>query len=275
MSKHKQSNIKYQRVISLTALLSFIILMLSSGVLYFLPDRRFTSWEGWSFLGIDKASWDNLHINLGLLFIVVIIWHIYYNWKPIKNYLKVKKELKIFTKEFNLSALIVVAFVIGTLTMTLPFSFFVNLGNGIKAKNAHSMATPPFEYAEFARFGDFCTILGVDKKEATQKLKALNIEVDTTKTVTQLANINKTTPQKIYETIKNSPPALPSDLPIGLAHKSLSTLAKEYDLDITKAIKYLKKQGVTIKKDSRLKRIAKEHHMHPAEFYAMILASQK
>ncbi len=118
---------KYQRFVSLTAMLSFIILALSSGVLYFIPDRKVTSWTNWSFLGLDKQQWDNLHINIGILFIVMIIWHIYFNWKPIKNYLKKKKELKVFTKEFNAALIVTALFTVGTITMTLPFSFLINM----------------------------------------------------------------------------------------------------------------------------------------------------
>ncbi len=103
---------KYQRFVSLTALLSFIIIFVSSGVLYFIPDRSVTSWSGWNFLGLDKQQWDNLHINLGILFLIMLVWHIYFNWKPIKNYLKVKKELKIFTKEFNVALIVVSIFLL-------------------------------------------------------------------------------------------------------------------------------------------------------------------
>jgi hypothetical protein len=84
---------KYQRAVSLSLGLTFVVMLLSSGVLYFIPDRGVTAWSAWSFLGLDKQQWDNLHINLGLLFLVFLVWHIYYNWKPIKNYLKVKKRV--------------------------------------------------------------------------------------------------------------------------------------------------------------------------------------
>jgi hypothetical protein len=211
------------------------------------------------------------------LFIVVIIWHIYYNWKPIKNYLKVKKELKIFTKEFNVSAILVSLFVVGTLTMTLPFSFFVNIGNGIKAKNAHGMKTAPFEYAEQARFCDFCIILSVDEKKALKKLKKSNIIVTSSKEkLLDIALSNNTTTQAIYDAMADKKSfILPSDLPIGIAHKTLTALSHEYGLDIKKAIKYLKNQGITITKDSKFKRVSKKYKLHPAELYAMLLASQK
>jgi len=87
---------KYQRFVSLSAGLSFIVLFLSSGVLYFIPDRGVTGWSNWHFLGLDKQQWDNLHINLGIFFLVMMIWHIYYNAKAIKNYLKYLSSRQFF-----------------------------------------------------------------------------------------------------------------------------------------------------------------------------------
>jgi hypothetical protein len=100
-------------------------------------------WSGWRFLGLD-----NLHITLGLLFLALIFWHIYFNWKPIKAYLKVKKEWRVFTPEFNTSLVLVSLFVIGTVTLTFSMSLLVNLGNAVKAKTARADGMPPFAYSE-------------------------------------------------------------------------------------------------------------------------------
>ena len=52
---------KYQRFVSLTAAVTFVLVFLSSGVLYFIPDRGVMSWSDWCFLGWDKQQWDNIH----------------------------------------------------------------------------------------------------------------------------------------------------------------------------------------------------------------------
>jgi hypothetical protein len=51
-------------------------------------------------------------------------------------------------------------------------------------------------------------------------------------------------------------------------------LGKIYLLDIDKCISYMKKRGIEIDENSAFKRVAKEHYMHPATLYAMLLASQ-
>jgi cytochrome b561 len=200
----KQNKLKYQRFVSLTLGLSFIVMILSSGVLYFIPDRGATAWSAWSFLGLDKQQWDNLHINLGLLFLLFLVWHIYYNWKPIKNYLKEKKKWVLFTREFNLSLLLVSVFMIGTIYMIFPLSFFVNIGNGIKAKNAKSNGTPPFAYAEKSRLEEFIILSHLDKQMVLLKLKNSRLkDIILDDTLEVIASKNSISPQKIYEIVKS------------------------------------------------------------------------
>jgi hypothetical protein len=258
-------------------MLSFIVLAVSSGVLYFIPDRGVTAWTNWSFLFLDKQMWDNLHINLGLLFLVMIIWHIYYNWKPIKNYLKIKKELKIFTKEFNIALIIVTLFTVGTITMTLPFSFFINIGNGIKAKNSLYIANPPYSYAEFSTFDDFCKIASIDINRSLEVLKDHSFKIDSTKkTLKEISLENHTTPKKIYNLIRNFHTKfnLPTNIPIGIAHKSLKQLSKEYKIDTQKIISHLKKYNIKADINTPFKKISKQNGLHPAQLYSFIIASQ-
>ncbi len=269
---------KYQRFVSLSAGLSFIILFLSSGILYFIPDRKVTSWTDWTFIGLDKQQWDNLHINLGIFFLVMMVWHIYFNWKAIKNYLKVKKKLKIFTKEFNIALLWVTLFTVGTITMTVPLSILVNLGNGVKAINALDEGNPPFGYAEESTFRDFTILTHIDTTEALAKLTQAGIMFSSDKsTLKEIAQNNKTSPKAIYLIIKDSKRKLqlPSEIPIGIAHKSIDKLSEEYHIDIPKLLAHLAYYKIHIETHDNFKKIAHEQHLHPATLYAMLLASQQ
>ena len=267
---------KYQRAVSLSLGLTFVVMLLSSGVLYFIPDRGVTAWSAWSFLGLDKQQWDNLHINLGLLFLVFLIWHIYYNWKPIKNYLKEKKEWVIFTKEFNFSLLLVSLFIIGTIWMIFPFSFFVNIGNGIKAINAKSAGMPPFAYAEQATLKDYTILMNLEYVDVAKKLEEEQFSFKANETLKKIALNNDVSPQKLSEMIlpKNTKVMLPSDLPVGLAHKTLGDLEKEYHVDISLFIAHLKTYNIHADRMISFKRLSKEAKLHPATLYNMLLASQ-
>ena len=268
---------KYQRFVSLAAALTFLIILLSSGVLYFIPDRGVTAWSDWTFLGLDKQQWDNLHITLGILFLILIVWHIYFNWKPIKAYLKVKKEWKVFTPEFNAALVLVSLFAVGTMTMTFPLSMLVNLGNAVKATTAQNNGTPPFAYAELATLKDFCLLNRANPHEAKKRLEHEGIRIDSPrKTIQEIARENGITPQRLYAIIygEDLRYPLPSDLPIGMARRSLRELAQSYRLDLDRFIEHLAFYDIHATPTSTFKRLAKENNLHPAQLYYMLLASQ-
>jgi len=269
--------LKYQRFVSLTAGLSFIIVFISSGVLYFIPDRGVTGWTAWRFLGLDKQQWDNLHINVGILFLVFIVWHIYFNWKPIKAYLKVKREWKVFTKEFNVALVVTLLFAVGTITMTFPLSALVNIGNGIKAANSMKNGNPPFGYAEYSTLEDFCRITHIDLAKARKRLEAAHIAFPSTQaTLQKIARTNDTSPRALFGIMRDADTrfALPTDLPVGIARKSLTMLKQEYHIDLDKFIAHLAHYGIEATPGSTFKRLAKQHSLHPAQLYNMLLASQ-
>jgi|GEM_PF-973159 uncharacterized membrane protein len=269
---------KKQRFVSLSLGLSFIVMLISSFVLYSQPDRGVTAWSGWSLFAIDKEAWDNLHITLGLLFLVFLIWHIYYNWKPIKHYLKEKKRWVIFTKEFNASLLLIVVFVVGTLWMAFPLNMLVNVGNGIKAKHAKEHGTPPFLYAEQATLQDFIRINQMESQEVTLALKSHHILYNKQETLEKISSKNHLTPQALYRIIAQKSTQrfiLPRSLPFGLAHETLENLNKKYQFNLKRYIAYLKNAyDIEVTKESKFKKITKEYGLHPATLYSMLLASQ-
>jgi hypothetical protein len=50
-------------------------------MLYIEPHGRVAYWTKWSFLGLEKDQWGNIHIFSGLLFLVAGGFHLYYNLK--------------------------------------------------------------------------------------------------------------------------------------------------------------------------------------------------
>jgi hypothetical protein len=66
-----------RKVTSLTAALAFILMVLTSIVLYIVPQGRVAYWADWRLLGLTKTDWGNININLGLLFLITAPW----NWQ--------------------------------------------------------------------------------------------------------------------------------------------------------------------------------------------------
>ncbi|MFO7971728.1 MAG: DUF4405 domain-containing protein [Desulfobacterales bacterium] len=79
---------KLKKITSLTALISLLLLILNSIVLYIVPQGRVAYWADWRFWGLTKTDWANQHIIIGILFLLAIFLHIYYNWNLIVAYLK-------------------------------------------------------------------------------------------------------------------------------------------------------------------------------------------
>ena len=109
-----------RRITSLTALLSFIILFITIVVLYIVPQGRVAYWADWRLWGLTKEQWGNVHINIGLLFLLSIFLHIYYNWKALLAYLKNKaRQLTVLTWDFNAALVLTLIFAIGTYFKTI------------------------------------------------------------------------------------------------------------------------------------------------------------
>ena len=96
-----------RKITSLTAMLAFGVMLLTSIILYIVPQGRVAYWADWHLWGLDKEQWGAIHINTGILFLLALGLHTYYKWKSIMAYLKNRaKAPKILTPNFN-AALVV------------------------------------------------------------------------------------------------------------------------------------------------------------------------
>lgn len=123
----------FKKITSLTMLLSFVVMSYTGIILFVAPPGRVANWINWKILGLTKTEYSNLHSTMMVLFVIASILHIYYNWRPIKNYLSNRaKQIVIVTKEMVIATLLVTLFVCATLTLTPPFFKLFNMGRGYK-----------------------------------------------------------------------------------------------------------------------------------------------
>lgn len=160
---------KIRRVVSLISALSFIVIIVTSVVLYIVPKGRATCWANWHLWGLTKEQWGGIHINVGILFILSLGFHIYYNWKPMMTYLKDNaRHLKIFTKEFNLALVIILVFIVGTYIQIPPFSSILEIRGGIKGTYAQKHGEPTYGHAELSSLKTFSQKIWRDIKSMGQ-----------------------------------------------------------------------------------------------------------
>ena len=265
-----------RKITSLTALISFVLLMVTSFVLYIVPSGRVAYWAGYKLWGLDKVQWGNVHINLGVLLLITIILHVYYNWTPMISYMKNKSwQLRIFTADFNISLVVTLVVFFGTLAGLPPMSSIINLGDAMTENANRYYGEPPYGHAELSPLTDFAGKVKVDLEESLAKLKAAGVVIDSpAQTIMEIATANGISPQQVYEIIKppvtGSTNIMPEDAPGGTGSRTLSQLCKMYQLDVDAIISGLQEKQISAEAGHTLKEIAVANSLDPHAVYAAI-----
>ncbi|VGO14493.1 hypothetical protein PDESU_03055 [Pontiella desulfatans] len=269
-----------RKTTSLTTLLSFILLLFTSIILYVTPQGKIAFWANWKMLGIGKEEWGALHTNLGFLFIIAGILHTVLNWKPIVAYMKNKaQQLKVFTGDFNLALGITLVIVLFTMFELPPIVGVQRFNEKLKDAAAKEYGEPPYGHAEASPLKSFCKRTGLDVDESIKKMEEQGLEgVSDTATLAQIAEANAMTPQQVYNLIKPAPVAKSNGMPehpgTGFGRKTLGDVCGEFKLDTDAMIKGLKGEGIEAEATATMKAIAEKHSMDPHGIYEVMLQLQ-
>lgn len=264
-----------RKITSLTALISFILILLTSIILYIVPQGRIAYWSDWHLWGLSKTQWGNLHINLGVLFLLAMFLHIYYNWNPLMAYMKNKaKELTILTPNFNAALVITLTVGVGTYFMVPPFSSFLILSENIKERGARIYGEPPFGHAELSPLNSLVKKTGLELDTSLEKLKAAGIKIDKQDQIfLDIAKNNGTTPQRLFEIIQPEKiefslvPEVPAP---GTGSKTFLQICEEYKLDPVALSKDLESKGLQIAQDQKIKALAELNQLTSIQLYDFI-----
>ena len=259
-----------RKVTSLTTLLSFILLIITSVVLYITPQGKIAFWANWNCWGIGKEEWGALHTNLGLLFIIAGIIHTMLNWKPIMAYLKNKaKKLKVFTADFNISLAITLVVTVMTFFNLPPLNAIQTFNESLKEAATDKYGDPPYGHAEASSLKSFCQRTGLDLKGSIKKLEKADLEsVSADATLAEIALANGMAPQQVYDVIKPKQPEdggkeMPMKPGMGFGRKALSSICTEYGIDIEATIQGLKGLGIEAAPEWSMKEIGEKNEMEP------------
>ena len=275
---------KIKKIASLTAFLAFILMLLTSFILYIVPHGRIANWADWHLWGLTKPQWEGIHLNFGLLFLIALGVHIYYNWKPVMSYMKDKaNRFKLFTKEFNVALILVVVFGLGTCFEVPPFSSFLALSESIKDGAAEKYGNPPYGHAELSSLKTFAKRMGMDLKQSLENLKKAGYRVeDEIQTLAEIGRINSITPQQINKAMKSSTGnsslydgdsgKLPDAAPGGTGNLTIADLCSQFNLDIKVITRGLSKQNIKAREDMTIRKIAEKNQISPIDVYEGIKA---
>lgn len=192
-------------LISLVTALSFVAMSLSGIAAFIVPQGKVAYWTNWTFIGLSKTEWGNIHITTSVLFLVAGIWHTWYNWTPLMQYLKgVPGRMSASWRDLAIAVLITVFFAVGAVTRTPPLNYILNFNNWIKESWVRTPADdPPFGHAELLSLKGFCKKMYIETGEALQELRQAGLTVtDENSTIEQIARTNRLTPAGVYQLIK-------------------------------------------------------------------------
>ncbi len=267
-----------KRIASLTAFISLFFMLLTSAVLYIVPQGRVAYWANWTLWGLSKEQWTAIHINVGILFLIALLLHTSYNWNNIELYLTNKsRQMKIFTKDFNIALLLTLIFVVGTYAEIPPFSIIIAINSQVKDAAAQKYGEPPYGHAELSSIQSFAQHIGIDLRVATKSLNEAGYTVETnTQSLKQIAIANGVSPQQIYLTMIKSfvtsegVKSLPKKPGQGMGKLTLQELCDNHGLDMELVIKSLKQANISSQAEKTIKEIGEQNNLRPMDVYKKI-----
>lgn len=257
-----------KKITSLTMLLAMIVMSFSGIMLFIAPPGRVANWANWEILNFSKDLFAQIHTSFMVLFIVMTILHLFYNWKPITSYLKNRtKQMILFTNDMLVAIIITIIFLFGTINSISPFSTFLNFGDQIKNSWEKEYGTAPYSHAELSSLKMFCKKLGFDLEESKKILFSNNINFDESQSLSQIGNDNQISPQFIYNLLKtNLQKKSEKIIPLtGMGKKSISEVAQTLNLSSSDFIKKLKSIGIEAKSDDKFKEVSENYDMSPMD----------
>lgn len=195
-----------RKLTSLTITFSFFIMSYTGIILFIAPKGRVANWTNWELLGLDKTEYTNLHVTFMVLFLVGMVLHLYFNWKPLFSYLKDKtRTFSLLTKEFLIALSINMLFIAGTLYYWTPFEQFLDFEEEVKSSWEKKAKKSPYGHAELSTLEEFAQKTGMNVEKIVEKLNAKNIQgVSRDKTIEKIGKENGKSPSELFDII-NTP----------------------------------------------------------------------
>jgi hypothetical protein len=287
MLKNKQAT---RAFVAFLVTWSFVVLTATGLVLYVVPHGRVVNWTFWSLGGLGKDGWADVHILFGVVFIVGGALHLYFNWKPFKNYLadRVRGHLAL-KRELFTSLATTVVLTIGAIYSVPPVSWVFDLNDTLKSYWGKVPGhEPPYPRAEEAPLPVLAKRLDLDLDAALAALQSSGIRVpDPGATLSAIATANATTPAALYALIPkptaaqasggHASTADPAEIEArltgtGVGAKTLAAFADQNGLPVAVARRRLAAAGIEASPEDSLKDIAERYATRPVEIAKALLA---
>ncbi|NWG76022.1 MAG: DUF4405 domain-containing protein [Rubrivivax sp.] len=209
--------------VSVVVLLSFAVLAASGFVLWVAPPGRIANWGDWTLLGLRKSEWAALHIWFALVFAIMALTHLVFNWRPLLCYFKNRLSQQWgFRREWIAAAALCAVVFVGVRREFPPFSSLLAFthdvrqswdqpgGRGHRDSAAKFSSAPQTNSAShlgepglgagggrgagggYGRqtLAEVCASVGVDLATAQDRLKKSGLQASPRQTLREIADAN-------------------------------------------------------------------------------------
>ena len=272
----KKSKFKFRAFTALIVLWSFILENVTGIVLYIVPPGRIAHWTNWKLWGFTKEQWAALHTIFGYIFLIFAVIHIYYNWKPILNYIKRKVKTGLRMRmELTVSLILTVLVFVATAISIPPFSTVMDFGTKMKNSWEESNQEPFIPHAEEMSLDKLIEQIGISLEEAQLLLEEKGIKVENSGSlVKDIAKDFDTSPVAIYEILEKEPPQKKQS-GRGYGWKTLENIAQDLSIPLEDIMAFLQSEGIDAQKDEVIRNVAEKNGMTPYELVEKIQKIKK
>jgi hypothetical protein len=262
--------------------LSFVMLLTSGVILFLAPPGRVANWTNWAILGLRKSDWSGLHIWFSTLFLVVVGFHLFFNWRPLVSYFKDRLTRRVgFRPEWLAGVAVTAVVAVGTLKHVGPFETLLAWNENLKESWDRPAERAPIPHAELLTLAALAEKGGVDLAAATARLNARGISGFTGETIVQkIADAAGRPAREIFTIITTAAAAAGEHATGGragggLGWKTLAQFCADEGIDVATAVTRLKAGGVAADEKLTLRELATASGRKPYELPELIRGTSR
>jgi hypothetical protein len=206
------------------------------------------------------------------LFMLVVVLHLFFNWKVLLGYLRLRRVPGLRLKrELAAAALLGVLLVLGTIVGAPPLSNIVELREDLKNYWERTSTPAPLPHAEELRLDELARQLDLPAEDVVKALEEEGFtEAKPTRSVAAIAEVNEVAPSDLYQTL-GSRTAFARSLQgrrgtsQGMGRMNLGEYCSSQNMSLDRLIAILKMRGVVAKASTSLRQIASSLDMRPGQ----------
>jgi hypothetical protein len=267
-----RNKFSWRAFISFGLTYAFIVILISGIILYMAPPGRYAHWVNWKIAGLTKEGWQALHTIFSFTFVILSVFHLFtLNWKAFLSYLKSKTTSGLNKqRELIFSSALFVVFFFGILLSVPPFQSVMDISEYLTGSWEKAEEEPPVPHAELLTLAELDAQLDMALEDITSNLKRHQIIFSNTnqQTLSEIAEINETTPLEVYKKITGKPESQRQGS--GIGRKTIEEFASGFNKNIDEVLNILKKNGIKAEKGQTLREIGDDNNIPPRDVYDLI-----